>query len=338
MNKLNFDNDFRECTLCEHRCGVDRTVGDLGVCRMAEPMVASRTLHPAPPESYTIFTAGCNFKCLGCQNWTISQFPDNKIAVDGYVDPRSLAVESVSMLESTAGVVMGADRIFFSGGEPTIHLPFIEKVMAEARRIRPGLKVNYDTNGFMTEKSLRRVLAFTTSLTFDIKAYYDDTMRAIAGTPAEPVLRNAEIVGRTARDKLWECRIVVMPEINEDDVEPLCRFLASISKKLPVAFLAFRPNFVLDEHRGAAGKLMQRCVELARSAGLKRVSYAGMTDIPGRTAHLVKELENKYERLGARLAASYAHSKGCSNHPRDCGACGSVSTCPLKRYTPSRNC
>ncbi|MEJ2363143.1 MAG: radical SAM protein, partial [Deltaproteobacteria bacterium] len=183
MHKWNFENDLRECTLCEHRCGVDRLSGKLGVCRMAGPLVASRTLHPAPPESFTIFVAGCNFKCLGCQNWTISQFPDNKMAVNGYVDPQSLAVESFRMLESTAGVLMGADRIFFSGGEPTIHLPFIENVVAEARRLRPGLKVNYDTNGFMTEESLRRVLDFTSSLTFDLKAYYDDTTRAITGTP-----------------------------------------------------------------------------------------------------------------------------------------------------------
>jgi len=338
MNRVNFDNDLRECTLCEHRCGVDRSSGDLGVCRMAGPMVASRTLHPAPPESYTIFVAGCNFKCLGCQNWTISQFPDNRIAVDGYVDPQTLAVESVRMLESTAGVLMGADRIFFSGGEPTIHLPFIENVVAKARRIRPGLKVNYDTNGFMTEESLRRVLAFTTSLTFDIKAYYDDTMRAIAGTVVGPVLRNAEIVGKSARDKLWEYRIVAIPKINEADIEPLCRFLASISKEVPVAFLAFRPNSVLEEHHGASRELMLRCVELAKTAGLKRVSYAGMTDIPGKTAHIVKGMEKKYERLGARLAASYAQLKGCYTHPRDCGGCDSMSSCPLKRYIPLRNC
>jgi pyruvate formate lyase activating enzyme len=338
MKNLNLENDLRECTLCEHRCGVDRTSGDLGVCRMDGPLVASRTLHPAPPESYTIFVAGCNFKCLGCQNWTISQFPDNRMAVDGYVDPRSLAVESIRMLESTAGVLMGADRIFFSGGEPTIHLPFIENVMAEARRIRPGLKVNYDTNGFMTEESLRRVLNFTTSLTFDIKAYYDDTMRAITGAPVEPVLRNAEIVGKTARDKLWEYRIVAIPGINEDDIEPLCRFLASISEELPVAFLAFRPNFALDEHCGAPRELMERCVEQAKAVGLKNVTYAGMTNIPGNTGSLLEEVEEAYERSGARLAASYARSKGCTTHRRDCGDCQSMSNCPIKKYIPSRNC
>lgn len=338
MGIYNLEDDLRECTLCEHRCGVDRMAGDLGVCRMSGPLVTSRTLHPAPPESYTIFVAGCNFKCLGCQNWTISQFPDNRMPVDGYVDPQALALESIRMLESTAGILMRADRLFFSGGEPTIHLPFIEKVVEEAKRIRPTVKVNFDTNGFMTEESLRRVLSFTTSLTFDIKAYYDDTMRAITGAPVGPVLRNAEIVAKTASEKLWEYRIVVIPEINEEDIEPLCRFLASISKELPVAFLAFRPNFVLDEHPGASRELMQRCVEQAKAAGLRKVTYAGMTNIPGKTVGSAIEAEGTYERLGARLAASYAHSKGCHTHPRDCAHCLNMSKCPIKKYIPFRSC
>ncbi|MGD8686816.1 MAG: radical SAM protein, partial [Syntrophobacterales bacterium] len=275
---------------------------------------------------------------VGCQNWTISQFPDNRMAVEGYVEPDSLARESVRMLQSTAGILMGADRIFFSGGEPTIHLPFIEEVVGQARRLRPNLKVNFDTNGFMTEKSLHRVLDFTTSLTFDIKAFYDDTMRAISGAAVGPILRNAEIVARTASDKLWEYRIVAIPEVNEEDIEPLCQFLASISKKLPVAFLAFRPNYVLDEHHGATRELMKKCVELSRMAGLRNVSYAGMTDIPGRKGILLKEVDGAYERAGAKLAASYALSKGCTTHPRNCGACPSMSECPLKKYIPMRSC
>ena len=69
---------------------------------------------------------------------------------------------------------MGADRIFFSGGEPTVHLPYIEKIVEEARRIRPETKVNFDTNGYMTEESLGRILDFTTSITYDLKAYHDE--------------------------------------------------------------------------------------------------------------------------------------------------------------------
>jgi pyruvate formate lyase activating enzyme len=331
------ENDLKECTLCEHRCGVNRLAGELGVCRMASPMVASRTLHPAPPQSYTIFVAGCNFKCLGCQNWSISQYPDNGMTIDGHLDPKALALESVKALESPYGVLMGADRIFFSGGEPTIHLPYIERVMAEARKLRPGLKVNFDTNGFMTEESLQRVLGFATSMTFDIKAFYHDTMRAITGVPVEPVLRNAEIVAKTARDKLWEYRIVAIPQVNEEDIAPLCRFLADISTELPVSFLAFRPNFVLDEHLGATRELMRRCVEAGKEAGLRNVNYAGMTDISGKRGVVSPDLERIYDRTGARTAATYARAKGCMTHPRDCGQCPSMSKCPLKRYIPVRS-
>ena len=336
MRDPKLEKDLRECTLCEHRCGVDRLAGELGVCRVSRPIVASRTLHPAPPESYTIFVAGCNFKCLGCQNWTISQFPDNRMTVDGFVAAESLALESIRMLESRPGTLIGADRIFFSGGEPTIHLPFIERVVHEARRIRSNLKVNFDTNGFMTEESLKRVLDFSSSITFDIKGFYDDTVRAVTGAPVGPVLRNAEILAREAKEKVWEYRIVAIPEVNEEDIEPLCRFLASISEELPVAFLAFRPNFVLDEHPGATTDLMNRCFELAKGAGLKNVTRAGMTNIPGEKGAVFEKLKASYDRAGARLAASYASSKGCNTHPRDCGNCLSMGKCALKSYIPFR--
>ena len=325
------------CELCEHGCRVDRLSGELGVCRVGAPEVASRTLHPAPPESYTIFTAGCNFKCLHCQNWTISQYPDNRMLVDGYVDTEELALESVRMLESPAGRIMKADRIFFSGGEPSIHLPYIEKVVEKARKTLAGCRINFDTNGFMTEDSLRRVLEFATSLTFDLKAFFDETHRALTGAPVAPVLRNAEIVARQAPEKLWEFRIVVIPGVNENDMEPLCRFLASISKDLPVCFLAFRPNFVLDRSRGASRALMRRSLETARDAGLVRATWAGMTDLTGSLHQLNKDLDASYGIEGARAAASYALAKGCRTHPRDCRGCTFRVRCPLKAYQPERS-
>ncbi len=60
--------DLRQCELCEHRCKVNRLVGETGICGRTLPVVASAMLHPAPPESYTVVLAGCNLKCLNCQN------------------------------------------------------------------------------------------------------------------------------------------------------------------------------------------------------------------------------------------------------------------------------
>jgi pyruvate formate lyase activating enzyme len=142
------------------------------------------------------------------------------MAVRGTEDPETLAKQSINHLRSYIGKLMRADRIFFSGGEPTIHLPYIEEIINAARKAAPSVKVNFDTNGFMTEESLRRVLKFTTSITFDIKAYNDEVHKALTGAEVSPVLRNASYVGKNAKDKLWEYRILVVPHMNEGDIRP----------------------------------------------------------------------------------------------------------------------
>jgi len=259
-----FLTELENCKLCEWQCGVNRITGELGVCRISIPHVASCQLHPAPPQSYTIFMAGCNFKCLNCQNYSIAHYPDTKTVIRGYVNPKELAKESINAINSSMGQFIGADRIFFSGGEPTIHLPYIEKIVEEARKIDPETKINFDTNGFLTMKSLKRVLKFTTSITFDIKAYNDDVHKALTGAPSEPVLRNAEYIAKHARDKLWEYRILVIPGIVDvEEIKAICEFMASIDPTLPVCFLVFRPNFVLDQYMGATWKLMDKTVEIA---------------------------------------------------------------------------
>ncbi|MDI6806211.1 MAG: radical SAM protein [Candidatus Aenigmarchaeota archaeon] len=331
--------ELENCTLCEWKCGANRLEGETGVCRVTLPEVASCTLHPAPPQSYTIFLAGCNYKCLNCQNWTISQYPDNKEKlryekIRGYVEPKELAEECLRNLNSLQGKRIGADRIFFSGGEPTINLPYIEKIVEEARKIDPSVKVNFDTNGFLTQRSLKRVLDFTTSITYDIKAYHDEVHRAITGAPAEPVLRNAEYIAKNAKDKLWEYRVLVIPKVNEDEIKPLSEFLASIHKSLQVCFLAFRPNFVLENHPGASRELMERCVEIANQAGLDNAYWSGTPGLSGEVLTIEDKVEDKYEIEEAKRAASYAYKAGCITHPRSCGNCGSNQDCDVKRYIP----
>jgi pyruvate formate lyase activating enzyme len=334
MNQEDYLQLLTHCTLCEHRCGVNRLEGQTGICRMTLPAVASATLHPAPPESYTIFMAGCNYKCLNCQNWTIAQLPDNGYEPRGFVSAKELAVKCVAQLDSPAAKLMGADRIFFSGGEPTIHLPYIDQVVAEARKLSPDLKVNFDTNGYLTSASLRKVLKFTTSITYDIKAYNDEVHLALTGASSEPVLRNAKYIGRFAKDKLWEYRILVIPKINEEEIQPLCRFISDIDANLPVCFLAFRPNYVLEHHPGAAAELLDRCVNIAARSGLKNAYWSGQTGIPGVISALQKKVVSAYQTAGGRLAGAYAYAAGCRTHARNCAACSSHQACLVKRYVP----
>ncbi|HOF90121.1 MAG TPA: radical SAM protein, partial [Armatimonadota bacterium] len=72
---------LRACDLCAHRCGVDRLAGAVGRCRVgADARIAAACAHHGEEPaisgtrgSGTIFTAGCNLRCVYCQNHQISQ-------------------------------------------------------------------------------------------------------------------------------------------------------------------------------------------------------------------------------------------------------------------------
>lgn len=326
-------SELENCNLCEWKCGVNRLDEDLGVCRMGEPKVASSMLHPAPPTSYTVFMSGCNFKCLNCQNWSIAHYTSPENSIRGFINPSDLAKEALDAINSIKGKEMGADRIFFSGGSPGPSLPYLEKVVNEARNM-DEIKVNYDTNGFLTKKSLERVLDFSTSITFDIKAYHEDVHRALTGAPVEPVLRNAKYLAKTAKEKLWEFRVLLIPGITDGEVKSISRFLSGIDKEISLNFLAFRPNFVLENYRGATREDMEKAVDTARKEGLKNVGWSGRVNLAGQKRSVT--LKSSYERNGAKIAGGIAEEAGCITHPRDCGNCNLRQKCPIKSYRPSR--
>ena len=141
------------------------------------------------------------------------------------------------------------------------------------------------------------------------------------------MLRNAEYIGKNAKDKLWEFRILVIPKILIKEVPDMCEFISEIDPSLPVCFLAFRPNFVMETHQGATRKLMESCVEIARKSGLENVSWAGYTDIGGKIS----------ESTGSKLASEYAIENGCIRKIRDCGGCESRDECKIKSYVPYRS-
>lgn len=72
---------YTHCTLCPRRCGVDRTRGQLGFCKMPGQIHAARAgVHyweePVISDSFgsgAVFFSGCTLKCAFCQNYDISQ-------------------------------------------------------------------------------------------------------------------------------------------------------------------------------------------------------------------------------------------------------------------------
>lgn len=105
-------NIFRRCHFCERRCEVDRRMVE-GDCKVDFTYVHSWFHHHGeePPlvPSGTIFYGGCNFHCVFCQNYDISQeYPKEGVRVSS----RELAlIEKKLRIE-------GARNINHVGGDP----------------------------------------------------------------------------------------------------------------------------------------------------------------------------------------------------------------------------
>ncbi|WMJ89307.1 radical SAM protein [Anaerocolumna sp. MB42-C2] len=75
------NNLLKDCTLCPRNCHIDRTVGQMGVCRETDELVVARaTLHmweepciSGEKGSGTVFFSGCSLGCVYCQNHNIAR-------------------------------------------------------------------------------------------------------------------------------------------------------------------------------------------------------------------------------------------------------------------------
>lgn len=139
---------LRKCTLCERRCGVNREEGQVGVCRVPDGVAYVDTyFHHMGEEaplvpSGTIFYVGCNFRCVFCQNWSISQRrPDHIEAV---------SPEDLSTIQEWLRF-NGARNINHVGGDPTPHLPAILKSLTYLEISVPQL---WNSNMYLTEESM----------------------------------------------------------------------------------------------------------------------------------------------------------------------------------------
>ncbi len=144
-------NIMRSCYLCEHRCGVNRYESRGIMCRLGlEVYVSSYFLHigeeaPLIPSG-TIFYGSCNFRCVFCQNYEISQLrPYDGIKVNS----KELALIQKHLREE------GAININHVGGEPT---PNLLTVLESFKYLDVNVPQLWNSNMYLTTQALNIIL------------------------------------------------------------------------------------------------------------------------------------------------------------------------------------
>jgi putative pyruvate formate lyase activating enzyme len=235
------------CESCPHRCRVNRLAGEVGFCRVDGGIpVAHVGLHfgEEPPisgvrGSGTIFFAGCNLRCVFCQNSQISQeTPPERFR---RLTPAALAVEMRRLQDQ------GAHNINFVSPS---HLIFqMAEAIRLARRAGLAIPVVYNTNGYDSVAALRRIRGLVDIYLPDLK-YLDNALaKRFSG-----VADYADVVPGVLREMLDQVgclsldedgmavrgvlvRHLVLPGCLDNSRRCLA-FLARLAPEIPVSIMA----------------------------------------------------------------------------------------------------
>ena len=239
------------CALCPHRCRI--AAGRVGICKVRKNIegklysinygrISSWALDPIEKKPlyhffpgsmiFSVGSIGCNFRCKFCQNWQIAQLTD--------IPTQELSPEElIRAAERQAGNI----GIAYTYNEPTIWYEYVLVCAKLARQ--KGLKNVLVTNGFIEKEPLEELLPYIDAMNIDVKAFSEDFYQDLTFGRLSPVKRTVEIA--QARCHV-EVTTLIIPGMNDEDeeIEELARWLASLRKDIPLHLSRYFPNYKLD--------------------------------------------------------------------------------------------
>jgi len=244
-----------QCNLCPHRCKLrDGKYGICGVRKneggklytytygslvaMALDPVEKKPLYHFYPghKTLTIATPGCNFKCLGCQNWEISQVSPEDTEREPVF---SQLVEPSIIVEKALEV--GAKSISFSYTEPTIYFEYMLDISKLAKE--KGLYTIMVSNAYIEKEPLEVLLDYIDAFSFDLKFFSDEQYRKYAKGRLEPVLSTIKKVFEAG--KWLEITTLLVPQfLDLEQIEKIALWIKEeLSDWVPWHISRFFPQY-----------------------------------------------------------------------------------------------
>ncbi len=276
-----------KCNLCPHRCII--LPGKRGICGVREnrggvlyslvygipvaqavdPIEKKPLYHFLPGTgSFSIATRGCNFKCLYCQNYDISQAsPEESFAEDDVVMPDEAAKSAKAY---------GCRSIAYTYTEPTIFLEYAVDTARIAAEL--GLKNIFVTNGYTTTEALRASAPYIDAANIDLKFFSDKLYRKICGARLQPVLDAIKLYRELG---IWiEITTLIIPSYNdsEDQLQQIAEFIAGLSIDIPWHISAFHPAYKMKGIPPTPYASLKKAREIGARQGLRYVYIGNVHD------------------------------------------------------------
>ena len=272
------------CGLCHHRCRI--APGGRGICGVRENqggrlislvygMLVSESIDPIEKKpmfhflpgsrSLSIATQGCNFQCLHCQNYQISQFPHLH---NGQIS--GLSRSPASVVDEAAR--SGCASISYTYVEPTIFYEFAYDCAKLAQK--KGIRNVFVSNGYMTAEVIRHLAPVLDGINIDLKAFSAGFYQKICKARLEPVLDSIRLFHELG--VLVEVTTLVIPGLNdgEEELRAIAHFLRGVSAHIPWHVSGFRPTYKMLDRPATPVATLKRARDIGLAEGLRFV-YAG---------------------------------------------------------------
>ncbi|MCF6158151.1 MAG: AmmeMemoRadiSam system radical SAM enzyme [wastewater metagenome] len=275
------------CYLCRHYCIIGN--GKKGFCRVREnrdgtlytlvyrklisqnvdPVEKKPFFHFYPGStSFSLATVGCNFRCLNCQNYEISQLPGDYEYIAGKdVAPEKIVEEALNYR---------CTSIAYTYTEPTIFFEYAYDVARIA--YNHSIKNVFVTNGYITREALATIKPYLNAVNIDLKSFSDETYRTLCSARLEQVI---ECIRSYKEMGIWiEITTLIIPGINDtaSELREIAAFIKSVGPEIPWHVNRFYPMYRLIEKPPTPLKTVKMAREIGLKAGLRYV-YEG--NVPG---------------------------------------------------------
>ena len=262
---------FKNCHFCEHRCYVDREF-ERGFCRIKQSYYSTEFLHLGEERvlvpSHTIFFCGCNFKCVFCQNWDISQVYFDKTIINNCIpyNPKEMA----KIIKYKRDY---SKNVNFVGGDPTPHLLSILKTLKYLDR---NIPIVWNSNMYLTVEGMHLLKGIVDVYLTDFKFGNNE-----CGERLSKVKNYFDVVGRNhllIKDEEVIIRHLVMPNHLYCCTEKIFEFISkNLDNAVVNVMFQYRPEYKAKEYpdidRTLTCEEIEMALELAEKYKLDMVYY-----------------------------------------------------------------
>jgi len=220
-----------------------------------------------PGIRYVLFLSGCYLRCQYCHN------PDTWLLRQGKPTTSHEVLRDIASY--TKFLIRGG--VTLSGGEPLVQPEFSHAILRGCKEM--GLHTALDTSGFLGVQADDYLLADVDLVLLDIKAFSEQTYRALTGGALQPTLNFARRLAAITKPIL--IRYVLVPGLTDkfEEIEGLAAFARQLGNVERIDVLPFHK---MGEFKWAAAARPYRLADTAPPSPelLERVRSIFRSHIP----------------------------------------------------------